>query len=131
MSSSNKSSLRTDRSRVRYLGAARSGTRAMWHMRLTSMALVPLTILFVWLVLKLAGGDYAYARATLANPWWALVMLLFLLTGVYHMEIGMRSIIDDYLHERHTKEWALAANLFFAVAIGLACVYSVLKIGFA
>ena len=28
------------------------------------------------------------------------------------------------------REWALIANAFFAVALALACVYAVLRIGF-
>ena len=46
-------SLRTPLGRVRYLGPARSGVREDWFMRLTSAALVPLTIAFVWLLLSL------------------------------------------------------------------------------
>jgi len=45
------------------------------------------------------------------------------------MQIGMRSVLLDYLHG-HMREWALIANAFFAVALGMICVYAVLRIGF-
>jgi succinate dehydrogenase / fumarate reductase membrane anchor subunit len=51
------------------------------------------------------------------------------LTGVYHAELGMRSVIVDYIHGA-AREWALIANTCVAVALGLACVYAVLRIGF-
>ena len=41
----------------------------------------------------------------------------------------MRSVIVDYLQD-HTREWALIANTFAAVALGFACVYAVLRVSF-
>ena len=92
-------------------------------------ALVPLTFAFVWLLLALLHKDYNGVRAELAQPLPAIALLLFILAGVYHMQIGMRSVILDYLHG-HSREWALIANAFFAVALGMICVYAVLRIGF-
>jgi succinate dehydrogenase / fumarate reductase membrane anchor subunit len=122
-------SLRTPLGRVRYLGSARSGVRDDWFMRLTSVALVPLTIAFVWLLLSLLSKDYNGVRAELGNPAPAIIVMLFVLVGIYHMQLGMRSIIADYVHG-HAREWALMANLFFCAALALACIYAVLRIGF-
>ena len=116
--------------RVRYLGSAKSGTEHVVHMRLTSLALVPLTVGFVWIVLTLLGRSYDEAHAYLARPMPGVVMLLMLLAGIYHMQLGMRTIIEDYVHGEHVKDWSLAANLFFCIAIGVACVYSVLRLSF-
>jgi succinate dehydrogenase / fumarate reductase membrane anchor subunit len=122
-------SLRSPLSKVRYLGSARSGAEENWLMRLTSAALIPLTIAFVWLMLSLLSKDYNGVRAELGRPLPAVIVMLFVLVGIYHMQIGMRSIILDYVYG-HAKEWALMANLFFAGALALACVYAVLRIGF-
>ncbi|WP_158815268.1 succinate dehydrogenase, hydrophobic membrane anchor protein [Methylocapsa sp. S129] len=122
-------SMRTPLGRVRFLGSARSGMREDWLMRVTSAALVPLTIAFVWLILSLLSKDYNGARAELGHPFPAILMMLFVLAGIYHMQIGMRSIIADYIHGR-AREWALMANLVFAAALALACIYAVLRIGF-
>ena len=128
MSSSEKS-YRTPLGRVRALGSAHLGTEEATRMRLTSIALVPLTFAFVWLVLSLLHKDYNGVRAELAQPLPAIALLLFILAGVYHMQSGMRSVILDYLHG-HVREWALYANAFFAVAVGMICLYAVLRIGF-
>lgn len=117
--------------RVRYLGAARSGTSHLTAMRLTSLALVPLTFAFVWVILALVGRSYDEAHAILARPLPAIVLLLLLGTGIYHMQLGMRAIIEDYVHSEHLKDWSLAANLFFATTAGVACVYAVLRLSFA
>jgi succinate dehydrogenase / fumarate reductase membrane anchor subunit len=115
-------------SKARFLGSAKSGTADAWNMRVTSIALVPLSVAFVAIVLSLSGKDYSAARAELGHPIVAITLLLFILFGVFHMKVGMQSIIDDYVHDSHWKEWSLIANLFFAVCIGLACIYAVLKL---
>jgi succinate dehydrogenase / fumarate reductase membrane anchor subunit len=122
-------SLRTPLGRVRFLGSARLGAQENWFMRVSSAALVPLTIGFVWLVLSLLHKDYNGVRAELGEPIPAIALLLFVIVGAYHMQIGMRSVILDYLHGL-PREWALMANAFFAAVLGLACLYAVLRIGF-
>ena len=126
-----QTSLRTAASKVRYLGTARSGTSPARAMHVTSIALMPLAIAFVWILASLVHKDYAAARAELGHPFPAIVVLLFVGASIYHMKLGMQVIIDDYVHESHLKSWALIANLFFSIAVGLACVYSLLKISFA
>jgi succinate dehydrogenase / fumarate reductase membrane anchor subunit len=125
-----KDTMVSDLRRVRHLGAAHSGTKAVWHMRLTSLALVPLTIGFVILVLDLLGKSYSEVHATLSHPFPALLLLLFIGAGIYHMQLGMRVIIEDYIHGSHAKDAALAANLFFCAALGLTCVFAVLRLSF-
>ena len=117
--------------RVRYLGSAHSGTAGVWHMRLTSLALVPLTVAFVWLVLSFVGRDYGAVRATMAHPLSGIAMLLVVGVSLYHMQLGMRTIIEDYVHGERLKEWSLTGNLFFATALAVACIYAVLRLSFA
>jgi succinate dehydrogenase / fumarate reductase, membrane anchor subunit len=125
-----KSSMRTERSRVNYLGSARSGTRHLWAMRVTSVALLVLGIAFVIIMLSLVGKDYNAVRIELSEPFPAILLLLFILTGIYHMMIGMQVIIEDYVHSAHLREWAQIANICFSALVGLSCVYAVLKINF-
>ena len=123
------SSFRTPLGRVRFLGSARLGAEDNWRMRLTSLALIPLSFAFVIIVLTLLHKDYNAARAEMGEPLPAVLVLLFVLSGVYHTELGMRSVIVDYL-QGHLREWALIANALAAAALGMACVYAVLRIGF-
>jgi succinate dehydrogenase / fumarate reductase, membrane anchor subunit len=124
-------SVGTARNRVRFLGSARSGTADAWAIRVTSVMLVPLSIAFVSVVLSLLGKDHAAVRAELGHPIPAILMLFFILATAFHMKLGMQSIIDDYVHDMHLKEWSLIANLVFSISIGLACVYAMLKLSFA
>ena len=128
MTASGKS-LRTPLGLVRAEGAGRSGTDEAWLMTATSVAFVPLTIGFVILVLNLLHKDYNQVRETIGRPLPAIVLLLFIGVGIRHMEVGMRSVILDYI-KGPLREWALLANLLFASAVVVACLYAALRIGF-
>ena len=130
MTEQSSHSMRTPLGQVRHLGSARSGTQHAWRMRWTSIALLPLTILFVAIILSLVGKDFNTVRAAIGSPLPAIVILLFLLTGIYHMMLGMQTIIEDYVHGEHSKTWLVMLNMFFSAAVGLACIYAVLRLSF-
>jgi succinate dehydrogenase / fumarate reductase membrane anchor subunit len=121
--------LRTPLGRVRFLGAARNGTGEAWLMHVTSLAMIPLAIYFAWLILDLLHMDYNGVRAELGRPVPAILLLAFIVSGALHMELGMRSIIVDYIHGGG-RTWALAANTCFCALMALACVYATLRISF-
>ncbi|WP_291670715.1 succinate dehydrogenase, hydrophobic membrane anchor protein [Bosea sp. (in: a-proteobacteria)] len=124
------SSMRTPLGRVRGLGSAKSGTGHFWLQRLTAVANVILTVIFVFIVVALVGKPYPAAMALLTQPCVAILMLLFILSACVHMRIGMQVIIEDYVHEEGVKILAVMANTFFAIAVGAASVYAVLKLSF-
>jgi succinate dehydrogenase / fumarate reductase membrane anchor subunit len=122
--------LRTPLARVRGLGSAKSGTEDFWGLRLTAVAAIPLTIAFVLIVVSLLGRNHAAAQQILGTPLVAIVILLFIGAGTYHMRIGMQVIIEDYVHEEIAKLALIMLNTFFVIAIALACAYAIFKLSF-
>jgi succinate dehydrogenase / fumarate reductase, membrane anchor subunit len=122
--------IRTPLARVLGRGAAKSGTEHFWHQRLTAVAHVPLTIAAIVIMLMLLGRNQAAAAQILGSPTVAIIMLLFILSVTIHMRLGMAVIIEDYVHDESAKLTLLMANTFFTIAVGLACVYGVLKLSF-
>ncbi|MEN5082072.1 succinate dehydrogenase, hydrophobic membrane anchor protein [Bosea sp. TWI1241] len=125
-----KSSMRTPLSRVRGLGSAKSGTGHFWLQRVTAVANVVLALAFLCVVISLIGKPYPEAVATLSRPVVGILMLLFVVSGAIHMRLGMQVVIEDYVHGEGLKVLAVMANTFFAVAVGAACAFALLKISF-
>jgi succinate dehydrogenase / fumarate reductase, membrane anchor subunit len=124
------STIRTPLARVRHYGAARSGTRHFWHQRLTSVALVPLTVAFVLIVAGLLGRNHAAVVQILGSSPVTIIMILFIVTSAYHMWLGMQVVIEDYVHDELWKLVLLMANGFFTFAVALASIYALLKLSF-
>jgi succinate dehydrogenase / fumarate reductase membrane anchor subunit len=122
--------MRTPLGRVRGLGSAKSGTEEFWHQRLTAIASVPLTLAGIILVVSLTGRSYPAVRQILASPLVAVLLILFVLANTAHMKIGIQVVIEDYVYEKKQKITLLMLNNFFAWAVGLACVFAILKIAF-
>lgn len=122
--------MRTPLKKVRGFGSAKEGTGDFWFQRVSAVALVPLVLFFVGLLISLNGASYAEVQTALAHPFTALVMAIFVLTGVYHMRLGMQVIIEDYVHSEGMKVALVMLNTFFTVAVGFACLYAILKLSF-
>jgi succinate dehydrogenase / fumarate reductase membrane anchor subunit len=121
---------RTSLAKVRGLGSARAGTGHFWLQRLTAVSNLLLVPFLVALLAMLAGADYVTVRATLSMPYIAVPLLLLLLSVTVHMRLGMQAIIEDYVHSDGRKIALLVLNTFFAILVGIACAFAVLKLSF-
>jgi succinate dehydrogenase / fumarate reductase membrane anchor subunit len=124
------SDMRTPLKKVRGLGSAKEGTEHFWRQRLTAMSNIPLILFFIGLVLSLHGASYAETKAALSHPLTALVMLMVIISPLYHMRLGMQVIIEDYVHGEGTKVVLLMLNTFFALGVGIVCIFAILKLSF-
>ncbi|MGD0193100.1 MAG: succinate dehydrogenase, hydrophobic membrane anchor protein [Rhizomicrobium sp.] len=119
---------RTPLSQVEGLGASRTGTSHFWRQRITAMALIPLTIWFVWSVLTLIGADRDTALAFLKMPANAVLMGLFIVITAIHMTLGLQMVIEDYVHGEGQKIVLLVLNQFFAWLVAAATIYALVRI---
>ena len=129
---SKNSAYRTPLGRARGLGSAKSGVGRFIGERVTSVALVFLVIWAVGSALTLARGGYDGALHWLGSPVNAVLLLLLLVVGFYHMQVGMTVIIEDYIGKPVTKALLLIANAFACwcgMALTVVCVLKVALIG--
>jgi succinate dehydrogenase / fumarate reductase membrane anchor subunit len=122
--------MRTPLGRVLGLGSAKSGTEDFWLQRITAIASIPLTLAGLFLVISLTGRNYPAVKQIIGTPLVAVLLMLFIIANVVHMKIGVQVVIEDYVHEKLQKLTLITINNFFAWAVGLACVFAILKISF-
>ena len=117
----------TPLARVRGLGSARRGTETFWRQRMTAVANVPLVLFLILSIVTHIGASYEEVHAYLAQPLVALALLALVVSAAIHMRIGLKEIIEDYVHGG-AKVVAILLATFFAVGVGLASVVAILKI---
>lgn len=123
--------MRSMLSRARGLGSAKSGTAHWWAQRVTALALIPLTLWFVWSILHLAGLPRAAVVAWASHPVVATLLVALILTTFHHLQLGLQVVIEDYIHvERPRLVWLLAMKAVTTLA-GLAALIAVLKLAFS
>lgn len=123
-------SLRTPLKSARYLGSAKEGADHFWKQRVTAVSNLVLSIAVVAILVSLAGADHAKVVEAMKRPEIVLPVILFVLSAVIHMRLGMQVIIEDYVHGEPAKLALLMLNTFFAVAVGAASILSALKLFF-
>jgi len=114
--------------KVQGLGASHSGTGHFWHERLTSAALIPLTLWFGYSMLGLAGASEVACITYLAHWWNALLMFAFVVITLWHIKLGLQVIIDDYIHSAGKKIALLLLVRFLVIATGSAAGFALLQI---
>lgn len=118
--------MKTSRAHVVGLGSAKSGTGHWWSQRLTAIALIPLTVLFLFPFLEaLKAADADAAAAVYQNPFNAIVAALFIATLFYHLKLGLQIVIEDYVHAPFWRMFAVISNTLFCVGVGFAGVAAV------
>lgn len=115
--------------RARGLGSARCGANHWWLQRVTAVALVPLTIWFIFSVVRLIGADHQTATDWLVRPLNAVLMLLLIVSIFHHMQLGLQVVIEDYIHNERGKITGIVLVRLFTVLLAVLSTFTVLKIG--
>ena len=121
-------SLRTPLGRVLGMGSAQQGVQHWWSQRLTALALVPLSVWFVVSLLSLPSLDPATVRAWMGGSWTALLLILLVLTAAWHSQLGVRVIIEDYVHDAGARTLVLVSVLAAHLLVAAAGVLAVLRV---
>lgn len=124
-------SYKSDYSRAHGHGAAGEGLHHWWSQRITSIALIPLTLLFIFPFGRALGGGHDAFVATYSNLWHALVAVLFIIAAFAHLQQGLQTVIEDYVPNKTQRTAALLVNMLLCWAFGVAGVLSVATVLFS
>ena len=121
--------MRSELGRARGLGSARRGSKTGLAERLTARARVPLSLWFVASVVRLEGATRADMIDWLHSPV-ALVLMLCLIVSVFwHMELGLRVVIEDYVHSSLLRIPMLVLQRGLCIVAAVLCVIAALRLG--
>jgi len=98
--------------------------------RLTSIALVPLTIWPVASLVNLSGAGYEDFVLWLSSPINATIMILFLGVTFHHAQSGMQVVLEDYVSSHGPRIFAIIAVKFVCYALAALSIISVLIVAF-
>jgi succinate dehydrogenase / fumarate reductase membrane anchor subunit len=117
----------TDRKRAAGLGSSKSGTEHHWHMTITSMALVPLVIMFIFSFGAILGSPYAEVLAYYQRPFPAIIAILTLLVGFTHFANGAKSTVEDYT-AGHTRQMLIIGVTCLSYSAAAFAIFAIVRI---
>ena len=120
--------MRTDLGRVRGLGTAKEGVHHWWMQRLTAIALIPLTLWFIISIATLNNASYTETVYWLSIPLVSIFMILLVSATLYHALLGVQVVVEDYIHQEGFKFLLLIGLKFIFLVLGVAAIFSLLKI---
>ena len=123
-------SLRSPLSRVLGLGSAKDGTAHWWAQRVTAVALVPLTLWFIFSLLTLPDFEYETVRTWLSVPITGFLSVLLVAVMSYHSYLGTIVIIEDYVVSSGMKVLTLMSLRFAYVLAGGAAMFAIFRVVF-
>ena len=122
----------TDYKRVEKAGSAHHGAGVWLRERISGLLLAPLSFWGVWEISRIDGFDYdslvRWMRISIVNP---ILLALFVLITAYHMHMGLRVVIDDYLHKPLGKGLALMLNLIVCLLVAAVSLFAIARLAFA
>ncbi len=121
----------TDRKRVDGLGSSHSGVGHWMSQRVTSIALIPLSLMFLFPFIRVLGADHAVILQTYAHPYHALVAVMFFIVLSMHLQQGLQVVIEDYIHGHRKRIGLLIANKLFWGGVAVIAAFAIAKIAFS
>jgi len=123
-------SMRSPIGRVLGLGTAKEGVGHWWTQRVTSVALIILCLWFVSALVRLGDLNYQLVTLWIARPVNAVMLILLVGTSLYHSQLGVQVVVEDYVVGKGTKVVTMMLINFVHVALAALGIFAILKIAF-
>jgi len=119
-------SIRSGLARARGLGSAKDGMHHWWIQRVTAVALIPLSLYWLFSLKEITNPDLAGFKQWISLPQNSITGILFIIASFYHAALGMQVVIEDYVHGKAALIASLLLNQIIFFFLGTACVCAIL-----
>lgn len=120
--------MRSQLGRVRGTGSAHSGVHHWYAERITAIALVPLTLWFIFSMIRLAGAPRLTVVAWAGHPVNTVLLLALIAMTFHHMQLGIQVVLEDYVNAKWLMNVLILLTKAAALLLGLAAAVAVLKL---
>jgi len=123
-------SIRTPLAKVKHLGSAKSGTHHFVHQRVSAVFMILLLSWFTITALNFILVPLEDIPQIIVSPVNIVASILFIGMFLYHGSLGMRVIIEDYVHCKPIQSLMLMGLYFLSIITFIAGVVAVFIIHF-
>ncbi|MBX9977494.1 MAG: succinate dehydrogenase, hydrophobic membrane anchor protein [Alphaproteobacteria bacterium] len=99
--------------------SSEKGSTSWKHQRLTAVILMLSLLFFTCALFVGHASTYSEITQWLRKPYIAALLILSLCTLFYHSFLGLKMIIEDYVHQRQLRQAVLFVifilHIFFAI----------------
>ena len=123
--------MRSHLGRVRGLGSSNNGVQHWWMQRLSGIALVPLSLWFVFSVIGLLiNADLATVTNWVGQHYNPVLLILFVICMFHHAQLGLQVVIEDYTRSEFTKVTLLVTVKLTALLLSACSIFAVIRLTF-
>jgi succinate dehydrogenase / fumarate reductase membrane anchor subunit len=119
---------RSTLSTVKGMGAAGNGAHHFWQQRLTAVGLIPLVLWLGFSLASLPDAGYAAIEAWIQHPFKAVLLLATLNLALWHGQLGVQVIVEDYVSSPSTRLALIVAIRILAMLGIIMGSYAILRI---
>ncbi len=118
-------------SNARGLGSAKEGVSHWAWQRLSAIILIPLTLWFVFSIIRLSQSEgLAALQSWFASPLNAILAILLFGALFLHAKLGLQVVIEDYIHAPCCKITLLVGVKIAFLLAGIVSIISICKLHF-
>jgi succinate dehydrogenase / fumarate reductase membrane anchor subunit len=123
--------MRSQLGRARGTGSAHSGVHHWYAERITAIALVPLTLWFIFSIVRLAGAPQEMVAAWAGHPVNTVLLLALIAMTFHHMQLGIQVVLEDYVNAKWLMNILIWVSKAASGLLGLTAAVAVLKLALA
>jgi succinate dehydrogenase / fumarate reductase membrane anchor subunit len=120
--------MRTPLGHVRGLGSTNDGVKNWWMQRLTGIALIPLTLWFLYSTILLSSANHLEFIAWVGAYGNPVLLSMLIICMFHHSQLGLHVIIEDYITGETMKLMLLIAIKFTAILFGASAIFAILRL---